>query len=101
MSPSIVFKGPRSQLWGRRAPGSKPGSTDDLPSMGPFHAKSYVVPKHPPFVVALKFGEGVPAQVSSSSSDCGLKLRRPSQNGPRVASQRDVNITKTKLNYRF
>ncbi|GBM76070.1 hypothetical protein AVEN_167490-1 [Araneus ventricosus] len=38
---------------------------------------------------------GVPAQVSSSSSDRGSKLRGPSQNSPRVASKRDVNITKT------
>ncbi|GBN78841.1 hypothetical protein AVEN_200166-1 [Araneus ventricosus] len=36
---------------------------------------------------------GVPAQVSSSSSDRGSKLRGPSQNSPRVASERDVNIT--------
>ncbi|GBM28655.1 hypothetical protein AVEN_629-1 [Araneus ventricosus] len=44
--------------------------------------------------VAWKFGEGVPAQVSSSSSDRGSKLRGPSQNSPRVASKRDINITK-------
>ncbi|GBN68224.1 hypothetical protein AVEN_56125-1 [Araneus ventricosus] len=25
----------RSRLWGRRAPGSKPDSTEDLPCMGP------------------------------------------------------------------
>ncbi|GBL86748.1 hypothetical protein AVEN_95995-1 [Araneus ventricosus] len=37
----------------------------------------------------------VPAQVSPSSSDCCSKLRGPSQNCPRVASKRDVNITKT------
>ncbi|GBN30634.1 hypothetical protein AVEN_118870-1 [Araneus ventricosus] len=43
--------------------------------------------------VACKFGEGVPAQVSSSSSDRGSKLRGPSQNSPRVASKLDVNIT--------
>ncbi|GBN47105.1 hypothetical protein AVEN_205173-1 [Araneus ventricosus] len=36
----------------------------------------------------------VPVQVSSSSSDRGLKLRCPSQNSPRVASKRDVNVTK-------
>ncbi|GBM33001.1 hypothetical protein AVEN_263495-1 [Araneus ventricosus] len=33
-------------------------------------------------------------QMSSSSSDRGSKLRGPSQNSPRVASKRDVNITK-------
>ncbi|GBN56255.1 hypothetical protein AVEN_213548-1 [Araneus ventricosus] len=46
--------------------------------------------------VVRKFEEVVPAQVSSSSSDRGSKLRGPSQNSPRVASKRDVN--KTKLN---
>ncbi|GBM70642.1 hypothetical protein AVEN_117351-1 [Araneus ventricosus] len=36
---------------------------------GLFQAKSYVMAKHPPAGVVLKFGEEVPAQVSSSSSD--------------------------------
>ncbi|GBM06296.1 hypothetical protein AVEN_208981-1 [Araneus ventricosus] len=54
------------------------------------------VVKRPPVGVAWKFEEGVPAQVSSSSSDRGSKLRGPSQNSPRVASKRDVNITKLK-----
>ncbi|GBL79053.1 hypothetical protein AVEN_48999-1 [Araneus ventricosus] len=48
----------------------------------------------PPVGVAWKLGEEVPAQVSSSLSDRGSKLRGPSQNSPRVASKRDVNITK-------
>ncbi|GBN65780.1 hypothetical protein AVEN_17838-1 [Araneus ventricosus] len=61
---------------------------------GPLHAKSYVAAKRSPAAVARKFGEGVPAQVSSSSSDRGSNLRGPSQNSPRVASKRDVNITK-------
>ncbi|GBM05973.1 hypothetical protein AVEN_80564-1 [Araneus ventricosus] len=61
------------------------------------HAKSYAVAKRTPVGVAWKLGEGVPAQVSSSSSDRGLKLRGPFQNGPRVSSKRDVNIPKTKL----
>ncbi|GBO12034.1 hypothetical protein AVEN_241308-1 [Araneus ventricosus] len=64
----------RSRLWGRRAPGSKPDSTEDPPCMGPLlHAKSYVVAKRPPVGVACKFGEGMPAQVSSSSSKRGSK----------------------------
>ncbi|GBM25987.1 hypothetical protein AVEN_223121-1 [Araneus ventricosus] len=46
----------RSRLWGRRAPGSKPDSTEDPPCMG--HVKSYVVVKRPPVGVAWKFGEG-------------------------------------------
>ncbi|GBN89144.1 hypothetical protein AVEN_182994-1 [Araneus ventricosus] len=54
---------------------------------GLLHAKSYVVAKRPPVGVAWKFGEGVPAQVSSSSSDRGSELRGPSQNSPRVASK--------------
>ncbi|GBO27899.1 hypothetical protein AVEN_39861-1 [Araneus ventricosus] len=43
--------------------------------MGLLHAKSYVVSKRPPADVARKCGEGVPAQLSSSSSDRGSKLR--------------------------
>ncbi|GBN13983.1 hypothetical protein AVEN_252671-1 [Araneus ventricosus] len=39
----------------------------------------------------------MPAQVSSSSSDRGSKLRGPSQKSPRVASKWDVNITKLNL----
>ncbi|GBO08778.1 hypothetical protein AVEN_51152-1 [Araneus ventricosus] len=54
------------------------------------HAKSYAVVKRPPGGVARKFGEGVPAQASSSSSDRGSKLRGPSQNSSRVASKRDI-----------
>ncbi|GBO39866.1 hypothetical protein AVEN_168716-1 [Araneus ventricosus] len=61
---------------------------------GMLHAKSYVVAKCPHVAVAWKFGEDVPAQVSSSSSDCGSKLQRRPQKDPRVASKRDINITK-------
>ncbi|GBO20952.1 hypothetical protein AVEN_109676-1 [Araneus ventricosus] len=39
------------------------------------------------------------AQVSSSSSDHGSKLRDSSQNRPRGASERDVNIPKPQLYY--
>ncbi|GBN83933.1 hypothetical protein AVEN_212122-1 [Araneus ventricosus] len=46
--------------------------------------------KRSPFGVILKFGEGLPAQVSSWSSERGSKLRRTSQNSPRVASKRGV-----------
>ncbi|GBL91835.1 JmjC domain-containing protein 7 [Araneus ventricosus] len=58
-----------------------------------------VVAKRPPVGVVRKFGEGVPAWVSSSSSDCSSKLRGPSQNSPSVASKWDVNITK--LNFKI
>ncbi|GBM55794.1 hypothetical protein AVEN_109237-1 [Araneus ventricosus] len=44
--------------------------------------------------VVRKFGEGVPAQVSFSSSGLGSKLRDLSQNSPRVALKWDTNITK-------
>ncbi|GBO37443.1 hypothetical protein AVEN_161633-1 [Araneus ventricosus] len=52
---------------------------------GLLHAKSYVVAKRPNVGVARKLAEEVPAQVSSSSSDGGSKLRDPSPNSPRVA----------------
>ncbi|GBN17254.1 hypothetical protein AVEN_212951-1 [Araneus ventricosus] len=54
---------------------------------GPLHAESYVVAKRPPVGVARKLGEGVKAQVSSSSSDRDSKLRGQSLNSPRVASK--------------
>ncbi|GBN39996.1 hypothetical protein AVEN_140109-1 [Araneus ventricosus] len=52
---------------------------------GQLHVKSYVVAKHPPVGVTWKFGEVVPAQVLSSSTDRGSKLRGPSQHSPRFA----------------
>ncbi|GBO34185.1 hypothetical protein AVEN_43127-1 [Araneus ventricosus] len=51
------------------------------------HAWSNVTPAG----VVRKFGDGVPAQVSSSSSDRGSRY------SPRVATKRDVNGTKLKL----
>ncbi|GBM35266.1 hypothetical protein AVEN_45532-1 [Araneus ventricosus] len=62
----------------------------------PPHAKSYAVTKRsppPPAGAARKLGEGVPAQVSSSSFDRGSKLRGPSQNIPRVVSKWDADRT--------
>ncbi|GBM82710.1 hypothetical protein AVEN_107739-1 [Araneus ventricosus] len=47
-----------------------------------------------PPVQCGRMERGVPAQVSPSSSDHSSKLRGPSQISPRVASNRDVNITK-------
>ncbi|GBO38926.1 hypothetical protein AVEN_240257-1 [Araneus ventricosus] len=82
----------RSRLRGRRLPGLKTDSTEDPPCMRP--VVSYVVAKRSSAGVVQKFGEEVPAQVSSSSSDRGSKLRGLSQNSSRVASKRDVNITK-------
>ncbi|GBN41661.1 hypothetical protein AVEN_118155-1 [Araneus ventricosus] len=48
-----------------------------------------------------KFGEGAPAQVSSSSSDRGSKLRGPSQNIPRVASIINSREPDNEFNTRF
>ncbi|GBM37215.1 hypothetical protein AVEN_14981-1 [Araneus ventricosus] len=90
----------RPQLWSRRVPGSRPSSTEDPSCMGLLHAKSYAVAKRPPVGVAWKLGEVVPAQVSSSLSDRGSKLRGPSRNSPRVASKRDANITKPLGSYK-
>ncbi|GBM40075.1 hypothetical protein AVEN_23162-1 [Araneus ventricosus] len=53
---------------------------------GLLKSKSYVVAKRPPAGDA-KAWKGVPAQVSSSSSDRGSKLRGPSLNSPHVASK--------------
>ncbi|GBN78014.1 hypothetical protein AVEN_199053-1 [Araneus ventricosus] len=79
----------RARLWGRN-----PIPLKIRRVWGLLHVKSYVVAKGPSFGVEWKFGEGVPAQASSSSSDCGSKLRGPSQNIPRVALKLDVNISK-------
>ncbi|GBO08150.1 hypothetical protein AVEN_18877-1 [Araneus ventricosus] len=63
----------RSRVWGRRVPGSRPDSTEDPRVWCLLHDKSYVVAKRPPVGVAWKFEEGVPAQMSSSSSYRGSK----------------------------
>ncbi|GBM35360.1 hypothetical protein AVEN_90680-2-1, partial [Araneus ventricosus] len=55
-----------SRIWSRRAPGSKPDSTENPPCMGLLHAKSIAVVKRPSVGVTWKFEERVPAQVSSS-----------------------------------
>ncbi|GBM86837.1 hypothetical protein AVEN_225059-1 [Araneus ventricosus] len=85
----------RCLLWGLRAPGSKPDSTEDLQCIGPvarqiIRSGSNILP----LVWCGSLERQVPARVSPSSSDHGLKLRGPSQNSPRVASKWDVNITK-------
>ncbi|GBM96667.1 hypothetical protein AVEN_29485-1 [Araneus ventricosus] len=67
--------------------------------VGLLHVKSYVLAELPSAGVVRKFGEEVPAQVSSSSSDRGRKLRGPSQNRPCVASKRGVNVTKLKITW--
>ncbi|GBM65869.1 hypothetical protein AVEN_238807-1 [Araneus ventricosus] len=70
-----------------KVPGSKPDSTKDPPCMGLVACE--IMRRGSKLLsvgVALKLGEGVPAQPSSSSSDHGSKLRGSSQNIPRVAS---------------
>ncbi|GBN45664.1 hypothetical protein AVEN_147908-1, partial [Araneus ventricosus] len=89
----------RGGLVGRSRPRAGGSQVRDLIPLkirrvwGLLHAKSYVVAKRPSVGVARKFGEGVPAQVSSSSSDRSSKLRGPSLNSPHVASKRDVHPT--------
>ncbi|GBN99027.1 hypothetical protein AVEN_268339-1 [Araneus ventricosus] len=86
----------RCQFWAGGFQARNPIPLKIRSVMGLLPAKSYIATKLPPVGVAWKFGEGVPSQVSSSSSDCVSKLRGPSQNSPRVASKRDANILKTK-----
>ncbi|GBN42646.1 hypothetical protein AVEN_22607-1, partial [Araneus ventricosus] len=84
----------KSRLSGRKVPESKPDSSHIRRIRDLLHAKSYiVVAKRPPVSVVRKLGEGVPAQVSPSSFDSSSKLRGPSQNACRAASERSVHIT--------
>ncbi|GBM65392.1 hypothetical protein AVEN_232322-1 [Araneus ventricosus] len=79
----------------RRVLGSKPDSTEDLPCMWACCTLNHTYGVNRPTAgVVRKFGEGMPVQMSSSSADLGSKLRGSSQNSPRVASKRDINITK-------
>ncbi|GBN98108.1 hypothetical protein AVEN_119420-1 [Araneus ventricosus] len=65
----------RSRLWGRRVPNSEPDSTNDKPYIGLVARRgSNVIP----LVPCGSLERGVPAQVSSSASDHGSKLRGPS-----------------------
>ncbi|GBN97975.1 hypothetical protein AVEN_253961-1 [Araneus ventricosus] len=60
----------RARLRGRSVPGSKPDSTEDPPCIGPVEREIIRREgRRPPSGVVRKFGEGMPAQVSSSSSD--------------------------------
>ncbi|GBM65574.1 hypothetical protein AVEN_169854-1 [Araneus ventricosus] len=72
-------------------------STGDPPCIGPV-ARQIILKGSNVLLAVLvrKFGEGTPSQVSSSS-DSGPKLRDLFQNSPRVASKRDVNVTKLKI----
>ncbi|GBN07974.1 hypothetical protein AVEN_123104-1 [Araneus ventricosus] len=57
------------------------------------HPKPYFAVERPPTGVLRKFGEGVPPQALSSSSDLSSKLPGSYQNSPRVSSKWDVNVT--------
>ncbi|GBO13460.1 hypothetical protein AVEN_13862-1 [Araneus ventricosus] len=61
--------------------------------------KSDVVGKRRPLVWCGSLEREVPAQVSSSLSDSGSKLRSPSKSSIRAASKRGVNITKRENGY--
>ncbi|GBM10154.1 hypothetical protein AVEN_258757-1 [Araneus ventricosus] len=93
---------------------------------GLLHAKSHAVAKRPPFVwcttpipprptqmglrpgkrtkgtgVVWNLGEGVPAHVSTSPSDCCSQLRGLSRYSPRVSSKQGINITKRSVFHNY
>ncbi|GBN37657.1 hypothetical protein AVEN_69501-1 [Araneus ventricosus] len=73
---------------GRRFPGSKRYFNEDPPRVWACCTLNHTqAVKRPPTGVERKFGEEVPAHVSSSLSDRGSKGRCPSQNSPCVASE--------------
>ncbi|GBL76647.1 hypothetical protein AVEN_53355-1 [Araneus ventricosus] len=78
----------KSQFRGCRVPGPKPNIAEDLPSM-----RAWCMLNRPPAGMERKFGEERQAQVLLSFSYHSSKLRGPFQNGLRVDSRRDVNIT--------
>ncbi|GBM41675.1 hypothetical protein AVEN_46946-1 [Araneus ventricosus] len=78
---------------GPEVPGSKHDSTEDPPCMGPTPNHTQW-PNALPLVWPWKPREGLPAEASYSSSQHVSKSRGPSQNSPRVAANRDTNITK-------
>ncbi|GBO46038.1 hypothetical protein AVEN_165652-1, partial [Araneus ventricosus] len=84
----------RSRLWGQRAPGPKPDSTEGPLCMRP--SARYIIRSgqtSPNWCGAEAWRGGASSGVSPSF-DCGSKLRGSSQNSPRVVSKRDVYITK-------
>ncbi|GBN32861.1 hypothetical protein AVEN_89555-1 [Araneus ventricosus] len=85
----------RSRLWDQRVLSSKPDSTDDPSCIGPVDVKSYVEGQTFSRWCGAEACRGSSNSCVVVSSDRGSKLRKPSQNSPRVSSKRDVNITKT------
>ncbi|GBM62631.1 hypothetical protein AVEN_187037-1 [Araneus ventricosus] len=90
----VVWSRPR----GRGVLGSKPDSTEELPRKRVWCTLNPSGPNILMLVWFRSLEREVPAQVSSTSSDKGSKLRGPSQNSPRVSSERDVNMTKLPKN---
>ncbi|GBN15845.1 hypothetical protein AVEN_268377-1 [Araneus ventricosus] len=79
----------RSQRKGQSFPGSGADSTEYLSDT----LNQSQWDKRLPSGVVRKFGDSVPVQVSSSSTDRGSKRRGPSKNCSRVvASKWDANI---------
>ncbi|GBN23833.1 hypothetical protein AVEN_267270-1 [Araneus ventricosus] len=77
----------RSRPWGHTVPGSKADSTEDPSCMRSCCTLNHTkLAKRPPAGVVWKFGQGVPAQVSSSSFDLYSKLRDLSRSRTRVVS---------------
>ncbi|GBL62362.1 hypothetical protein AVEN_216597-1 [Araneus ventricosus] len=75
----------RSRFRGRRVSSSRPDSIKELPCKLVWCMLNSV-PDILSLVGRRSLERGVPAQVSSSLSDSGSKLRVPSQYSPRIAS---------------
>ncbi|GBM18983.1 hypothetical protein AVEN_1598-1 [Araneus ventricosus] len=82
----------RSRPQHRRVAVSKPDATEDPPCIGPVARQIIRSGQTSSCWCGAEVWRGVPDQVSSSSSDHGLKLRGPSLSSPSVASKRDVNL---------
>ncbi|GBO12706.1 hypothetical protein AVEN_39594-1 [Araneus ventricosus] len=85
----------RSRLRGQTVSSSELDSTEDPPCKWDYYTLNHTYgAKHPTAGVVRKFEDWLLAQMSSSSSDRGSKLRGLSKTNSRVASKWDVNITK-------
>ncbi|GBO30974.1 hypothetical protein AVEN_212465-1 [Araneus ventricosus] len=74
-------------LWYRRVPGSKPDSTEEQPCKRVWGTLNPSGPNVRPLVWYGSLERGVPAQVSSSSSDQGPKIALV------LLQKRNVNVT--------
>ncbi|GBN34301.1 hypothetical protein AVEN_163358-1 [Araneus ventricosus] len=80
---------------GRRVPGSKPDSTEDPSCIGPVARQIIRRGERSSRWSGVEVWRGG----ASSGDEDGSKLRGTSQNSPRVASKRDVNIPNIGLSY--